>query len=235
MFGTWLAEHDQNIVSCAQLERDHIEEFKAWLAVNPSATTGKPLARTSIKEQLINLGCFFDRIALWGYPDAPTRPLLFVGDLPRIDRPLPRFLDDPAAAKLARATRAEPDPLSRLCVEILARTGIRLGELLGLTVDAVVKIGSAYWLRIPIGKLHNDRYIPLHPTLKELLDDWIANHRPIGLRSERLLLEHGRPITKLRVANALSRISNDAGIGHVTPHQLRHTLATQAINRGMSI
>src|SRR4051794_21387724 len=26
-----------------------------------------------------------------------------------------------------------------------------------------------------------------------------------------------------------------AGIGHVHPHQLRHTLATQAINRGMSL
>ena len=235
VFGTWLAEHRCDIDSCADLERHHIEEFKRWLAVQPSKRTGKPLARTSIKEQLINLGCFFDRTMNWGYPDVPTRPLLFVGDLPRIDRPLPRFLDDPAAAKLARATRSEPDPVARLCVEILARTGVRLSELLGLTVDAVIQIGSAYWMRIPIGKLHNDRYIPLHPDLKDLLDDWIANHRPIGLRSDRLLLEHGRPVTKLRVANALSRIANDAGIGHVTPHQLRHTLATQAINRGMSI
>lgn len=36
-----------------------------------------------------------------------------------------------------------------------------------LTVDAVVQISSAYWLRIPIGKLHNDRYLSLHPHLKE--------------------------------------------------------------------
>lgn len=183
---------------------------------------------------MINLGCFFDRTTNWGYPNVPTRPLLFVGDLPRIDRPLPRFLDDPAAAKLARATRSEPDPVARLCVEILARTGVRLSELLGLTVDAVVQIGSAFWMRIPVGKLHNDRYIPLHPDLKDLLDDWITNHRPVGLRSDRLLLEHGRPVTKLRVANALSRIASDAGIGHVTPHQLRHTLATQARPAGVA-
>lgn len=235
VFGTWLAEQHPAIGSCADLERHHVEAFKSWLAVRPSQRTGKPLTRTSIKELLINLGCFFDRTTNWGYPNVPTRPLLFVGDLPRIDRPLPRFLDDPAAAKLARATRTEPDPVARLCVEILARTGVRLSELLGLTVDAVVQIGSAFWLRIPVGKLHNDRYIPLHPDLKDLLDDWITNHRPVGLRSDRLLLEHGRPVTKLRVANALSRIASDAGIGHVTPHQLRHTLATQAINRGMSL
>ncbi len=234
-FGTWLAEHHRDIGSCAQLERLHIEEFKTWISTTPSARTGKPLARTSVKEQLINLGCFFERSANWDYPNAPTRPLLFAGDLPRIDRPLPRFLDDAAAAKLARTTRTEPDPLARLCVEILARTGIRVGELIGLTVDAVVQIGSAFWLRIPVGKLHNDRYIPLHPDLKTLLDDWIANHRPTGLRSDRLLLENARPITKLRISNALTRIANEAGIGHVTPHQLRHTLATQAINRHMSL
>ena len=96
-----------------------------------------------------------------------------------------------------------PDPLSRLIVELLARTGIRRGELLALTVDAVVQIGSAYWLRIPIGKLHNDRYIPLHPQLKELLDDWITHHRPSGLRTNRLLLEHNRPISHHRVTKAL--------------------------------
>jgi len=35
------------------------------------------------------------------------------------------------------------DPYDRLTVELLARTGIRKGELLGLTVEAVVQIGSA--------------------------------------------------------------------------------------------
>lgn len=234
VFGRWLAQAHPEVTSCADLTRDHIEEFKAWLATSISPRTGKPLARTSIKEQLINLSCFFDRAAAWGYPDAPTRPLLYGADLPRVDRPLPRFLDDAAAAKLARATRAEPDPLARLCIEILARTGIRLSELLALTVDAVVTIGATHWLRIPVGKLHNDRYIPLHPDLKTLIEEW-QQHRPPGLRSDLLLVEHGRPVTKLRVSRALARVAEEAGIGHVTPHQLRHTLATQAINRGMSL
>ena len=157
---------------------------------------------------------------------------MFPGDLPIVDKPLPRFLDDAAATKLLRATRADPDPLSRLIVELLARTGIRRSELLALTVDAVVQIGSAYWLRIPIGKLHNDRYIPLHPQLKELLDDWITHHRPTGLRTDRLLLEHNRPISSHRVTTALRRAADAAGIGHVTAHQLRHTLATQADQPG---
>lgn len=42
-------------------------------------------------------------------------------------------------------------------------------------------------------------------------------------------------IGRARVAAALNRAAAVAGIAHVAPHQLRHTLATQAINRGMSL
>ena len=37
------------------------------------------------------------------------------------------------------------------------------------------------------------------------------------------------------VTRYLNKAATDAGIGHVHPHQMRHTLATQAINRGMSL
>jgi len=234
-FGTWLGQNRPEVLSCADLTRSHIEDYKSWVGARTARYTGKPLNRVSIKNRLINLHCFFDRITEWGYPNPPQRPLMFIGDLPIIDKPLPRCLDDAAATKLMRTSRADPDPLARLIVELLARTGIRKSELLALTVDAVVQIGSAYWLRIPVGKLHNDRYIPLHPQLKDMLDDWVGQHRPTGLRSELLLLENNKPVSALRVSSALSRLSREAGIGHVTPHQLRHTLATQAINRGMSI
>src|ERR1019366_1866496 len=50
--------------------------------------------------------------------------------LPRLDDPLPRFIDDAAAAKLLRAARAQEDPFARLTVEFLARTGLRRSEFL---------------------------------------------------------------------------------------------------------
>jgi integrase len=121
-----------------------------------------------------------------------------------------------------------------VCVEFLARTGLRKGEFLALTIDAVVRIGSGYWLRVPVGKLHTDRYIPLHPQLKALLDQWLAD-RPEGLRSDLLFVEHGRAIPVSRVDHAVAKVARAAGLGRVSPHQLRHTLATQAINRGMSL
>jgi integrase len=87
---------------------------------------------------------------------------------------------------------------------------------------------------MPVGKLRSDRYIPPHPQLKELLDAWLAQ-RPAGLRSAYLFVEHGQRIGEGRVDRAVAKAAQAAGIGHVNPHRLRHTLATQAINRGMPL
>jgi hypothetical protein len=97
-----------------------------------------------------------------------------------------------------------------------------------------VQIGAAYWLHVPLGKLRTDRYIPLHPQLKDLLDAWLAG-RPASLRTPYLFTEHGQRIGQTRVDRAVAKAARAAGIGHVSPHRLRHTLATQAINRGMSL
>ena len=47
------------------------------------------------------------------------------------------------------AARSSRDPRDRLMVELLARTGMRVGELVNLEADAVVQIGANHWLRIP--------------------------------------------------------------------------------------
>ncbi|MGH8918166.1 MAG: tyrosine-type recombinase/integrase [Actinomycetes bacterium] len=231
--GCFLAWEAPDVAGVADIRRHHIEAYKTWLAGRPRRGGGT-LHRHTIRARLLTLRCFFERVAEWGYEDAPPRPLIFDGDLPIPDQPLPRFIDDAASAKLLRAARADADPFVRLVVELLARTGLRKGELMALTIDAVVQIGSAFWLRVPVGKLHNDRYIPLHPQLKELLDSWLAD-RPDGLRSELVFTDWGRPIPHARVDRALVKVAAAAGIDHVTAHQLRHTLATQAINRGMSL
>jgi len=230
---TFLTREASEVACVADIRRHHIEAYKLWLASRPRAGGGT-LHRNTIRGHLTTLRCFFERVSEWDYPDAPPRPLIFAADLPIPDQPLPRFLDDAASTKLLRAARADSDPFTRLVIEILARTGLRKGELMNLAIDAVVQIGSAYWLRVPVGKLHNDRYIPLHPQLKTLLDDWLAD-RPEILRSDLIFLDRGRPIPAARVDRALTKVAKAAGIARVTAHQLRHTLATQAINRGMSL
>ena len=232
-FAGFVAERDPSAQCVADLGRAHVEDYKCWLAERP-AKRGGPLHRHTIKDRLCALRGFFIRLLEWEIADAPRKVPILASDMPIPDETLPRFLDDAAATKLLQAARADDDPFVRLTVEFLARTGMRKGEYLALTTDAVVQIGSAYWLHVPLGKLHTDRYIPLHPQLKELLDQWLAQ-RPEGLRSKLIFVEQGRPIPVSRVDAAVAKAANSAGIERVSPHRLRHTLATQAINRGMSL
>ena len=168
-FAGYLVEHHREITAAAAVRRTHIEGFKAYLTARPGYRGHRQPAKTTLGMRLGHLRGFFDRITEWGYPDIPDRTPIFAGDSPIRDRPLPRFLDDADAAKLLTAARALPDLFDRLAVEVLARTGLRKGEFLGLSTDAVVRIGDGEWLRTPIGKLHTDRYIPLHPPGEDTL------------------------------------------------------------------
>lgn len=232
-FALWLRDHAPEVTAVRDLRRVHIERYKRHVATKPNLRGGR-LSKRTIAGELSTLRICLERLAEWDGEDAPTRTLMFPGDVPKLDDPLPRFIDDGAAKKLIGAARVTDDPFARLAVEFLARTGLRRGEFLNLTVDSVVQIGAAYWLHVPLGKLRTDRYIPLHPQLKELLDAWVA-HRPANLREPWLFMDHGRRLGPESVRRAVQKVAREAGLDNVTPHQLRHTLATQAINRGMSL
>ena len=98
-----------------------------------------------------------------------------------------------------------------LVVELLARTGMRAGELAGLDADAVVLIGAGHWLRIPLGKLRNDRYVPLHPELTELLAAWTAANLEHIRRCKRLVADHRGPLDRHVICRIVRRVGRAAG------------------------
>ena len=232
-FAAFLAEAAPAVTGLAQITRAHVEAFKPWLAARPGQNKPKVTPAT-IAHRLGTLRMFFIRIDEWGWDDAPARVPIFPGDLPRLDRPLPKALDDAAAAKLLRAAQQDRRMLVRVTVEMLLRTGLRVSEYTGLPADAMVLIGAVPWLHVPVGKLGEDRYLPLHPQLVTLIDTYRAACVPAG---HPLLLprENGRPLDRHTVTRMINRAGAAAGLPHIHPHQLRHTLATQAINRGMSL
>ncbi len=231
-FAAFLAEHT-DIRDVSEVTRRHIEDYKPWLAARPGQNKDR-VTNATLAHRLGTLRMFFVRIEEWDWPQAPVRVPLFPGDLPRQDHPLPKALDDAAAAKLLRAAVNDNRLLVRVTVEVLLRTGLRVGEFTALPADAVVQIGAAPWLHVPVGKLREDRYLPLHPQLVQLIDSYRAAHVPAD---HPLLLprENGRASDRHSVTRILNRVARAAGLGHIHPHQLRHTLATQAINRGMSL
>jgi len=224
---------DPTCVTVASIGRTHIEDFKVWQAARPGRG-GKPLSTTTIRHRLSMLRTFFERIIEWDYDDAPARLPIHSTDFPALDEPLPKFLDDPAAAKFMAALAIDPNRRRRLMVELLARTGMRVGELAALEDDAVVRQGDLHQLRIPVGKLHNDRFVPLLPMLLDLIVDYRVVRGPS--RSGHLVeRDDGKKFDRRTIQRYVATVAKRAGIGHVHPHQLRHTLATQSINRGMSL
>jgi len=232
-FAHRVSQADPSCTSVTRIGRSHIEDFKSWL-IKRRGRTGKPLATMTIRHRLSTVRTFFERIMEWDYEDAPARLFIYMSDFPALDEPLPKFLDDPTAYKFMAALAEDPNLRRRLMVELLARTGMRVGELAGLQDDAVVRKGDGHRLHIPLGKLHNDRYVPLHPMLVDL----IAEYKAVRGRSRSghlLERDDGRPFDRRTVHRYVVSVAKRAGVGHVHPHQLRHTLATQSINRGMSL
>jgi site-specific recombinase XerD len=232
-FAAFLAEAAPGVRCLAQVSRRHIEDYKPWLAARPGQNKPR-LTTATLAHRLGTLRMFFVRLDEWGWDEAPPRVPMFPGDLPRQDHPLPRALDDGAAARLLRAAQADKRLLVRVTVEMLLRTGLRVSEYTCLRADAVVQIGAGPWLHVPVGKLRQDRYLPLHPHLVALIDDYRTRH--VDPASPLLLpRENGRALDRHTVTRMINRAGAAAGLPHLHPHQLRHTLATQAINRGMSL
>ncbi len=232
VFAGHLVDADVPCVRVAGVTRDHIESFKLALAARPGRR-GQASVGT-IRHKLGLVRTFFERIIEWEYEDAPRRVPVFAGDFPKADEPLPRFLDDPVAAKFMAALAEDPDQRRRLIVELLARTGMRAGELGALRDDAVFRLSGTHWLRIPVGKLHNDRNVPLHPVLVDLVEDYRAGRGP-SPSGFMVVRNDGRPFDRRTIHRYVAAVARRAGTGHVHPHQLRHTLATQLLNRGMSL
>jgi site-specific recombinase XerD len=233
-FARWLLV-TTDVRAIAEVTRTNIEDYKVWLAAQPGSKA-PTLAKNTQRQRLRMIRIFFERLIEWDWPDAPGRNPILHGDIPPRPEPIPKFLTDQQAAAFMAAARNHPVERYRLVAQVLARTGLRASELCELAADAVTRIGTdGYWLRVPVGKLRNDRMIPLHPEVVDLFAEWTATNAEHIRRSRRLLADHHDPLDRRTVHRIVARVGAIAGIDDMHPHRLRHTLATQAINRGMRL
>ena len=99
------------VTSVADIRRAHIEAYKSRLSTRVtvgSSRHGAKLSKVSIAGHVSALRGCFERLSEWGGDDVPVGVLVFSGDSPILNQPLPRFVDDAAAAKLLVAARAHP-------------------------------------------------------------------------------------------------------------------------------
>ncbi len=254
VFGEYLAVHHPAVRRLEQLERTHIEGFLVWNHRRPWRgwlARDKPVSQSVSKRAVVDLRAFFEDLAVWGWAERPARQLVFAGDVPRLDRPLPRALPPDADRDLMAAVNGLTDPFARHGLTILRGTGMRLGELLDLELDCLWDFGpSGTWVKVPLGKLGTERTVPLDEATLTAFDAWMAQrgtqraltHPRHGQPADFLFVERGRRLSAYRLRHGLDDAVAAAGLRgrdntalHVTPHQLRHTYGTTLVNAGMSL
>ena len=244
-FGRFLADTDPALESLAGLHRQrHIEPYLNSVAHSSSATTGKAITVADQDRRIRAVGHMLAEITEWGWDDAPPRRLIFRSDHPRQPLPLPRYVPVDADRRLTEALARSDYRLAADALLLARAVGLRIGELLDLELDCVHEIpGHGSWLKVPLGKLDTERMVPLDDETVELIDRITTTRstgRPLphprtGRPTQFLFTHHGRRLSQTAVRKELARSAQAAGIGHVTPHQLRHTYATALVNAGVSL
>ena len=254
LFGEYLGAHHPETGSLRALERRHVEGFLVWNRTRPwRGRLARPqsVSLSVAHEAVLSLRNFLDDITLWGWAERPARRLVFASDVPRLPRPLPRALAPDVDRALMAAVERLADPFARTAITLLRGAGLRLGECLDLELDCVVDYGATgSWLRVPLGKLASERMVPLDPGTVGLLDAWAAGrgrqrpqpHPRTGRPTDFLFAERGHRLGPWGVRSGLTDAATAAGLTgpggaplRVTPHQLRHTYATELANVGMSL
>jgi integrase/recombinase XerC len=162
--------------------------------------------------------------------------------VPKLDRPLPKVMKAPDAARLCDLPPAdEPGgQRDRAGLELLYGSGLRVAELCSLDVDDVDTRQRR--LRVT-GKGRKDRQVPISGPAAEAVETYVADGRGELLRPDTpgtdrhalFLNSRGRRLGPRSVRSMLARYLSAEGAAPVGPHALRHSFATHLLDGGADL
>lgn len=249
-FVGWLTLEHPEVTTLAQVDRSLMEEYLRWLPGCPSKHTGEPLAVTTVKHEVNAIGAFCRDTAIWGWTDVPGRPLISSRDTPRRPETLPRYLTTQEVDALMGAVEDLTDPLQRAALLLLRWSGARRDEIRRLTIDCLDRYPDGHpRLRIPVGKGHTERIIPLHPDAAAAVEEVIARAKtqnPMARRDQTtgevvhyVFVRRGKLVSAstlfddaFRTVCAAAGLVDPQGQPTVSAHRLRHTMGTQLAEGG---
>lgn len=197
-------------------------------------------ARSTLARRSATLRAF----GTWGvrntlWPHSPARRLA----RPKPQQHLPRVLSQAQMAELLdraahRALDGDPIPLRDYAIlELLYATGIRVSELVGLTLDGcdLDRLTIRVW-----GKGAKERVVPFGQPARAALTDYLQRARP-ALRTDIsgdavfLGARGGRLSTRSAYAVVHAALADVPGSGPAGPHVFRHTSATHLLDGGADL
>ncbi len=229
---TWLRERG------AALEGVGEEDITAYVA----HLRAQGRAPSSVKRALVSVRALHRFLAREGA--APVDPSAQVA-LPRVPRGVPRALTEDEVGALLDAVVGD-DAMARrdrAILELLYGTGLRISELVGLSVADVDRESA---LLRAFGKGARERIVPVGRLAMAAVDRWLAaGGRPTlvpdrwarrGDADALLLNRRGGRLSRQGAWGVVRKHGEAAGLGdRLTPHVLRHSCATHMLDHGADV
>ncbi len=189
-----------------------LDAFREHLAIQ------RRYSKNSLYTTIRGLTCLFRSFGL-GIADQ-LKP-------PRRPERLPHYLNEEEMHRLFDAVA--PSPRDNAMIHVLGYGGLRVGELCHATLDDLDLDRNV--LHVRSGKGDKDREVILDERARSAIDRYLADRATVGEASPRLF-----PVGPVTVERVVRSAARSAGIERrVTPHMLRHSLATALLARGCDI
>lgn len=197
----------------------------------------KGLAAATIARKLAAIKAFYRFMTAEGYMDANPAEVVEAGTK---GIKLPRVLSEDEVVRLLN----QPDITTaegfrdRTMLEVLYATGMRVSELINLTLERV-DLNMKYI--IAFGKGSKERIVPLGSVAAEFLQRYLEKVRPKLMHADRnsnivFLAFGGHELTRQRFWQIIRAYGRKANINKaLTPHILRHSFATHLLDNGADL
>ncbi len=135
---------------------------------------------------------------------------------------LPKTLPKPVEFRYIKEALKVADEEEELIVLLLYGLGLRISELSNLKIEDI----QNDWIRVK-GKGDKTRNIPILPLLKSKIGSYIKRN----IKKIYLFEKDGKKLSENALRYKVNKIFGKIGI-KVTPHQLRHSYASDLLNSG---
>lgn len=193
----------------------------------------KNLATRTVGRRLSALRSFFKFLIRDGL--LKTNPILILSS-PKLEKHLPAFMTEEEVTRLIEAAfpKNELDELglrNRAILETFYSTGMRISELVGLSLNDIDFIGGIIKV---MGKGRKERIVPIGETATGAIRKYLDKRKK---QADALFLnKNGKRITARGVRGVVGKYIRRVGIRQgVSAHTLRHSFATHLLNRGADL
>jgi len=196
----------------------------------------KNYSKRTVARKLACLRSFFKFLYREGH--IKSNPISSIST-PRLDKKLPVFLDENEIAKLLEApdTKELAGLRDKAILETLYSSGLRISELVGLSMDNIDFIGGV--LKV-LGKGKKERLVPIGDRALKCIRAYLekrGNASARGGNKKAVFLNKSKSrLTDRSIRRILEKYIHITSLREdISPHTLRHSFATHLLNRGADL